>query len=203
VVTNATSATFTFASNESGATFECSLDGAAFAACSSPGTYSALTDGAHTLQVRAKDPVGNLSTPASRTWTVDTVASDTSITQKPEAQTQETSATFAFQATETGSSFECSVDDAAFTACSSPVTFNLTPGNHSLKVRAKDAAGNVDASPAAYSWTISRPSIPGDGDGNEEEPAQGCGCSSPAGDSSVAMMALAGFAAFVSRRRRK
>ena len=199
--TRETSATFSFSSNELGATFECSLDGAAAALCSSPVTFSGLADGSHTLVVHARDAVGNLSAPATRSWTVDTVAPDTSITQKPEAQTEETSATFSFQS-ETGATFECSLDNGAFALCSSPVTFsNLAPGNHTLGVRAKDAAGNVDATPASHSWTINRPTNPGGG-GEEEQPGAGCGCGASGFDPTMSVMALAGLAAFVSRRRR-
>jgi len=51
--------------------FECSLDGAAFAACTSPALYLTLSFGSHTFQVRAKDAAGNVDpTPASVTWTV-------------------------------------------------------------------------------------------------------------------------------------
>ncbi len=50
-------------------TFNCSLDAAAFAACTSPQTYSGLTNGSHTFQVRAVDAAGNVDpTPATYTW---------------------------------------------------------------------------------------------------------------------------------------
>jgi hypothetical protein len=57
------------------AVFECSLDAAAYAECSSPFSYTNLTGGAHTFKVRAKDSMGNVdATPASRSWTVDPVS---------------------------------------------------------------------------------------------------------------------------------
>jgi DNA-binding beta-propeller fold protein YncE len=52
-------------------TFDCSLDGAAFAACTSPRLLSLLANGSHTFRVRAKDTAGNIDpTPATTTWTV-------------------------------------------------------------------------------------------------------------------------------------
>jgi hypothetical protein len=66
----ADSASFAFAASEA-ATFECSLDAAEFAACSSPVSYTALADGGHTFAVRATDAAGNVDpTPSSRSWTV-------------------------------------------------------------------------------------------------------------------------------------
>lgn len=51
--------------------FQCSLDGAAFGPCESPQSYSGLSGGEHTFQVRAVDEAGNADpTPASATWVV-------------------------------------------------------------------------------------------------------------------------------------
>jgi hypothetical protein len=70
-ITTNTSATFTFAASESGATFECALDGAGFAACGSPVEYTGLGASGHTFEVRAIDQAGNMDlTPASYAWTV-------------------------------------------------------------------------------------------------------------------------------------
>jgi hypothetical protein len=71
--TMSTSASFEFTSSETGSTFTCSLDGGAYGSCSSPKSYSSLAVGTHTFRVKARDAAGNEdSTPAERTWEVDT-----------------------------------------------------------------------------------------------------------------------------------
>jgi hypothetical protein len=87
----------------------------------------------------------------------DTVAPDTSITDGPMGQGRGPAATFTFTSSEPGSTFECSLDGGAWAPCSSPATFNkLATGEHELRVRATDRAGNTDASPAARAWTVDR-----------------------------------------------
>lgn len=70
-VTATDSATFSFTS-EPGATFECQLDSASWAGCTTPKSYDGLGDSQHTFRVRAEDLAGNVDpSPATRTWTVD------------------------------------------------------------------------------------------------------------------------------------
>jgi large repetitive protein len=87
---NITSATFAF-SSEPNASFECSLDGGAFARCTPPKTVpdsGPLSDGQHTFRVRAIDAAGNADpTPDSRTWTVDATAPTVSILSPTDAAT--------------------------------------------------------------------------------------------------------------------
>jgi hypothetical protein len=63
---------FTFASNErERPTFQCRVDNAPFGPCSSPWTATNLSDGRHTVNVRAIDLVGNVQpTPTSRSFCV-------------------------------------------------------------------------------------------------------------------------------------
>ena len=295
-MTTSTSASFEFSADESASTFECRLDGGAWAGCSSPKSYSALASGSHTFDVRATDSAGNVDpTPAGRSWTIepaatadlalnqpasassthssagppgaandgdsatrwsslfadnqwwqvdlgtvrsigrvelnweaayasayriqtsidgttfttaasvtrsaaglaattfaardaryvrvaadtratpygislwdvrvftagspppaDTTPPDTAIGSGPSGTTSATSATFAFTATEPGSTFECRIDGGAFTGCSSPKAYtSLAAAPHTFEVRATDPAGNVDPTPATRSWTIS------------------------------------------------
>ena len=52
-------------------------------------------------------------------------------------------------------SFQCKRDKGSFKKCKSPATFgHLKKGGHTITVRAKDAAGNVDKSPATVHFTI-------------------------------------------------
>jgi hypothetical protein len=160
--TTITDATFTFVADEAGSTYECSLDGAAFAACTSPTGLSGLSIGAHTFRVRALDAAGNVdASPATVTWTVtDAVAPETTITAQPPASTASTSASFSFTGSDNHTAagaleFQCALDGGAWQGCLSPRSLtSLAPGSHTFQVRATDAAGNVDASPASYSWTI-------------------------------------------------
>jgi hypothetical protein len=65
-----TSAAFSFSASEP-ATFQCRLDGGAFAPCTSPATYAGLADGPHTFEVVAVDASFNAdATPAVRSWTI-------------------------------------------------------------------------------------------------------------------------------------
>jgi parallel beta-helix repeat protein len=157
------SARFEFEADERGVAFECRLDGAAFSPCESPHLLSSLGDGEHRFEVRAIDPAGNADgSPASYVWTVDTTAPATQIVAGPPDPSDEASATFEFEADEPGSSFECRLDDAAFTPCESPRSYSdLADGEHRFQVRATDRAGNV-GSPAVHEWTV---------DTTEEPPA--------------------------------
>ena len=153
------SPSFGYASSQPGSTFQCSVDGTAFAACPSTHILPALSDGAHTVRVRAVDPGGNPDgSPAGRGFTVeipDPGAPETTITEKPKRKLKlkrgkkSVRVEFGFSADEDGSSFECRLDDGAFEDCSSPRAIKLRKGEHIFAVRASDAAGNTDPTPAA------------------------------------------------------
>lgn len=156
-LTNDASPSFAFSAQGGATSFECSLDGTAFTACTSPYGSSQLADGAHALAVRARDAVGNLDpSPATRSFTVDTVAPDTSIDSGPSGSTR--SATPSFALSGAGATrFECSIDGKAFAPCSSPASSGaLGDGRHTFAARAIDAAGNIDPTPASRGFEIDR-----------------------------------------------
>jgi hypothetical protein len=138
--------------------FECRLDGSAYAECVSPKQYTDLGNGDHVFEVRAIDTAGNVDTsPAAAAWTVeraDPTAPQTTLESAPSGTVSTSDAVISFSADEPGT-FECSLDGSAFGECDSPVSYNDLPdGTHTFEVRAIDRAGNVDASPAAATWTI-------------------------------------------------
>src|SRR5215213_1509645 len=153
--TSATSATFSFVAGTRGDTLECSLDGAAFAACTSPKAYTGLRDGAHTFDVRERTRAGQAGDAASRTWTVDTQAPPApQLAQKPADPSGANDATFAFSDGEANVTYLCQLDAASYAACSNPVTYKkLADGAHALSVKARDAAGNTGAA-TTYRWRI-------------------------------------------------
>jgi hypothetical protein len=160
--------TFQLISNEPASTFECRVDEGSFAACTSPYTTPVLGLGAHTMAARAIDPSGNVDpTPATRSVTVTAPrapaepAPETTLTQAPARKvvTRKSRAkvSFAFSSSASGT-FECSLDGAAFTACTSPTKARLRRGKHTFAVRAVTPSGAVDPTPASVTFRVrSRP----------------------------------------------
>ena len=135
--------------------YRCSLDGAPYAACTSPAARTGLADGPHTFAVRGINSAGAGGPATTASWTVDTAPpAAPSVTSPPPAVTRQTSATIAFSG-EPGATFQCSVDGAAYSACSSPLQLvGLANGPHSVAVRQTDALGHVATSLATISWTV-------------------------------------------------
>jgi len=157
--TNQTSARFTFTSTKPRSKFQCQLDDGAYSACTGTTSYQGLSDGSHTFTVKASDAVGNVNlAPASFTWTIDTMPPDTAITSQPTVSTASASARFGFSSTKTGSTFECRLDGDVHAGCANPQDYTgLAVGLHTFTVRATDALGNIDPTPASYTWTIDAP----------------------------------------------
>jgi hypothetical protein len=153
---NATTGGFSFVSDPPGGLFECSVDGAAFASCATPFTTASLPEGDHAFAVRAKTADGEDASPAEYAWRIDLTAPQTAIHTGPSSGTPSTSATFTFSSNEGDATYQCQLDGSGFSACTSPHTrSSLTPGvSHTFQVRAIEAAGNLDATPASWTWSI-------------------------------------------------
>jgi endonuclease/exonuclease/phosphatase family metal-dependent hydrolase len=79
---------------------------------------------------------------------------DTTITSGPASETREISAVFSFTGSASTARFECRLDGSDWTACTSPASYeNIPVGAHTFAVRALDAYGNADPTPATSAWT--------------------------------------------------
>lgn len=153
-LTNDPTPEFVIESSLVGSTFECDIDGGGFSDCDSPFS-PALDDGPHTVKARASLAGLTDATPASIGVTVDTVAPETTLTDQPDSPTTDRTPTYAFSSSDPAAKFECQRDDDDYLGCLSPHTTNtLGLGTHTFHVRAVDAAGNKDATPAEFTVKV-------------------------------------------------
>lgn len=100
------------------------------------------------FELKAKPPVNA---------PIDTTPPNTDINSGPSGTVRSTTANFSFSSNEAGSTFQCSLDLEAFTACSSPKKYTgLANRKHTFRVKAVDAASNIDATPAVRNWRVDR-----------------------------------------------
>lgn len=114
-----------------------------------------------TVTVTPTDSLGN---PFDvQTYNFGGALPDTIIDSAPPAATTSRSATFSFHSTVTPATFACSLDGAAPTLCTSPVTYSsVADGTHSFTVTAI-SGGGADPVPATAGWTVDAtpPTVPG------------------------------------------
>lgn len=141
--------------------FECSLDAAAFAPCLSPVVRTGLADGAHSFAVRITGPGGYVEPASAVThWTVDTIAPNTNFLGGPTGTVDSSAAVFVFACDEPVCTYECRIDGGDWQVCETGVDYGpIAAGAHTIEARARDAAGNVDPTPAARDWTVPAPGI--------------------------------------------
>jgi len=167
--TNEARPTFNF--NASGGTVACFLEAEGepeteegeppFAACTTSSSYTPATnlpEGSYEFHLRARDAAMN-ETEDVRAFSVDTTAPETTITSAPATITDDPTPTIEFASSEAESTFQCRYDTEAFRACSGPGATDtpaaaLADGPHTFQVRAIDAAGNADATPATAAFTL-------------------------------------------------
>jgi hypothetical protein len=127
-----------------------------------PSLGSADIDGEPRTQGAAPDiGADELLPQAEPAPNVDDFPPDTKILKGPQKRTRKRKAKFQFGGSEPGLTFECSLDGKEFSSCASPEKFRrLKRTKHLFAVRAVDAAGNRDATPADRSWRIKKPKKP-------------------------------------------
>ena len=119
------------------------------------GSFNLASEGVTTVKYRAFDRVGNDTGVLTRTVRIDTIAPDTTIDSTPGGATQDTTPIFAFSSPEAGATFQTRLNGGSWSTETSPLTLGpLAENTYTLEVRATDIAGNIDASPASFTFTV-------------------------------------------------
>ncbi len=81
-------------------------------------------------------------------------APNTVLRKKPRKRTARRKAMFKFVADQPGSTFQCKLDKKPFKPCRSPWKKKVKPGRHTFRVRAVNARGAADPTPAVFKWKV-------------------------------------------------
>jgi Bacterial Ig-like domain/RTX calcium-binding nonapeptide repeat (4 copies)/HYR domain len=115
--------------------------------------------GVNTITASVADAAGNTAFETFTITVMDTTPPTTSITAKPALISNSNFAAFTWTGNDSGSGVDhylYNLDAGGFnSAASTTLSFaSLTDGSHTFNVEAVDAAGNVDPTPASYTWTV-------------------------------------------------
>lgn len=152
--------TIEFSANRPAA-FSCEVDGGAAQPCASPFSVpAALADGGHGIVVSGVDLAGRRGSSGVASFAIDTRAPRTRIAKHPpkllRVRHRLVRATFRFKANEASVRFACKVDRGLLRFCGRRLSRRFAAGRHTVQVRAQDAAGNVDRSPAVFHFRVKR-----------------------------------------------
>lgn len=167
-LTNSTSGNFEFAvvdSNDTQPSANCSIDGGAFATCSSPSSFVNLTDGQHRLTIKATNRYG-ISAEKSYSWTVDLKPPKITFTNKIYSgvvYSMVSSFNLAFSATDEFGvqQVQCAIENNAFSNCSSFVSLSgiIATALQRVQIRVTDNAGNSTTQDLAVTLDSTWPTL--------------------------------------------
>ena len=119
---------------------------------------SPLADGRHGIAVSGTDVAGRAGTSGTAFFTVDTRRPNTFLRRHPphriRTRHHKIRATFRFGSNESGVTFICKVDGGLLCFCGSTLSRRFDLGKHFVLVKARDAAGNVDRTPAVFHFKV-------------------------------------------------
>jgi hypothetical protein len=118
--------------------------------------YRIAVDSVHCCGFGRGDFILELSHTAVSTPPPANQPPETTIVKGPKKKTTKRKTTFEFISSEAGSTFECKLDKGEFAPCSSPHKVKVKKGKHTFQVRAIDAEGAVDPTPAARVWKVKK-----------------------------------------------
>ncbi|RMF14443.1 MAG: DNRLRE domain-containing protein [Candidatus Dadabacteria bacterium] len=153
-------AVFEFRADVNGSRFACSVDDEPFAYCTSPFPTWVNGSGLHVFRVRAIDPVGNIDEEgAVYTWQIVTPPDTILDISGTRVAADSTTAVVAFFSDDPDATFECSKNGAAWQPCQSGVVVSLTDviGDFAFEIRAVNAFGMIDDTPAVFSGIVHNP----------------------------------------------
>lgn len=135
------------------ATFECSVFGIEYTACTSPYHTHILAQGGYRWDIKAIDRNGSVTIFSAGFTDVQTV-----VTKAPPARTNATSATIEFDNVPGGrvDRFECRMDGGSWNVCTSPWKVDgLSEGPHLAEVRGfRDDTYEIE--PSSARWSVDR-----------------------------------------------
>jgi hypothetical protein len=153
----------------SGAPAAAISDGSSLTRSIAPGCATLLetgddsNDSAADFGLTAPTPRNNSATPSETSCGAsgggagggDADPPNTKIKKGPEGNVETGTVTVKFKSTEPGSTFTCKLDRKRYKPCRSPKKLkNLDQGKHKFRVRATDAAGNTDPTPAKLKFRV-------------------------------------------------
>jgi hypothetical protein len=153
------SASFSLLETIPGSTFECSLDGAAYSACTSPVSLDDLPPGSsHQFAARATAEGFTDPTPVIERFTIDTTPPETSFSSQPPAEVPAGILDWELETSEPHlreNGFACAADSWIRIGCSDGFELDdLCKGQHEFRAAAWDLAGNIDPTPATSTTTV-------------------------------------------------
>jgi Subtilase family len=150
--------TFEFTSTRP-VSFTCQIDGGTPQPCASPYLVpSRLVDGLHGFAVTGTDAEGRSGSSGIYSFTVDTKAPRTKIVGHPKklvrTKKRNVVARFRLRPSESPVTFYCQFDKEPLRICATQFHHRFTNGRHAVRVRAKDAAGNIAAKPTVFHFRV-------------------------------------------------
>jgi hypothetical protein len=149
--------TIEFSANRPAA-FTCLLDGGS-QPCASPFRVPVpLGDGNHSFAVQATGLSGRVGRSDTVTFAIDTTAPRTFFAKRPRKTIRtgkrRVRVSFRFASNEPGALFICKVDRDLQRYCPARIVRRFKPGGHVVVVKARDAVGNVDGTPAVFKFRV-------------------------------------------------
>jgi hypothetical protein len=150
--------TFEFGSNRPVA-FTCQIDGGAAQPCASPYLVpSTLADGGHGFVVTGTDAQGRKGSSGVYNFAIDTKVPKTTIVGHPKKVVKTKKNTvvvrFRLRSNESPVTFYCQFDKEPLRICGRNFGHRFGRGKHTVRVRAKDEAGNLAAKQSVYRFRV-------------------------------------------------